>query len=119
MGLRPILRAAPRGGKYLIPAREPVRSFGWCYSPKTGLAYIGTAPSKKRVIRICETISEMTGRDQTLLDQELVVSKLNRTMIGWANYCCLGPVSEVASVVVCQAQTGVAGGQTVSGGISA
>jgi hypothetical protein len=50
-------------------------------------------PSKKRVIRICEAISEMTGREQTLLDQELVVAKLNRTIIGWANYFCLGPVS--------------------------
>jgi RNA-directed DNA polymerase len=50
-------------------------------------------PSKKRVIRICETISEATGREQTLLDQEIVVAKLNRTMIGWANYFCLGPVS--------------------------
>jgi len=34
------------------------------------------------MIRICETISEMTGRKQTLLDQEMVVAKLNRTMIG-------------------------------------
>ena len=45
------------------------------------------------MIRICEAISEMTGRDQTLLDQEIVVAKLNRTMIGWANYFCLGTVS--------------------------
>src|SRR5437667_3208967 len=68
-------------------------TFGQCYSTKTGRAYIGTVPSKKRVIRICEAISEMTGRDQTLLDQGLVVGKLNRTIIGWANYFCLGPVS--------------------------
>jgi RNA-directed DNA polymerase len=52
-------------------------------------------PSKKRVIRICETTSEMSGRDQTQLDQEMVVAKLNRRMIGWANYFCLGPVSTV------------------------
>ena len=51
-----------------------------------------SAPSKKRVIRICEAISEMTGRDQTLLDQEIVVAKLNRTLNGWANYFCLGTV---------------------------
>jgi hypothetical protein len=68
-------------------------TFGRCYSPKTGRAYLGTVPSKKRVIRICEAISEMTGRDHILLDQEMVVAKLNRTMIGWANYFCLGPVS--------------------------
>ena len=74
-------------------------TFGRCYSPKTGRAYIGTVPSKKRVIRICEAISEMTGRDQTLLDQEIVVAKLNRTMIGWANYFCLGPVSKAYQAV--------------------
>jgi hypothetical protein len=66
---------------------------------KTGRAYIGTVPSKKRVIRICETISELTGRDQTLLDQETVVGKLNRSMIGWANYFCLGPVSKAYQAV--------------------
>src|ERR1700740_3387745 len=44
-------------------------TFGRCYSPKTGRAYIGTVPSKKRVLRICEAISEMTRRDHTLLDQ--------------------------------------------------
>ena len=74
-------------------------TFGRCYSPKTGRAYLGTAPSKKRVIRICEAISEMTGRDQTLLDQEMMVAKLNRTMIGWANYFCLGPVSKAYRAV--------------------
>ena len=58
-------------------------TFGRCYSPKTGRTYLGSAPSKKRVIRICEAISEMTGRDQTLLDQEIVVAKLNRTLRQW------------------------------------
>src|SRR4029077_19955175 len=74
-------------------------TFGRCYSPKTGRAYLGTVPSKKRVIRICEAISAMTGRDQTLLDQEIVVAKLNCTMIGWANYSCLGPVSKAYRAV--------------------
>src|ERR1700688_4493168 len=74
-------------------------TFGRCYSPKTGRASLGTVPSKKRVIRICEAISVMTGRDQTLLEQEIVVAKLNRTMIGWANYFCLGPVSKAYRAV--------------------
>jgi RNA-directed DNA polymerase len=74
-------------------------TFGRCFSLKTGRAYIGTVPSKKRVIRICEAISKMTGRDQLLLDQEIVVAKLNRTMIGWANYFCLGPVSKAYRAV--------------------
>ena len=74
-------------------------TFGRCYSLKTGRAYIGTVPSKKRVSRICEAISAMTGRDQTLLDQRIVVAKLNRLMIGWANYFCLGPVSKAYRAV--------------------
>jgi hypothetical protein len=41
----------------------------------------------------------MTGRKQTLLDQEMVVAKLNRMMIGWANYFCLGPVSKAYRAV--------------------
>ena len=48
---------------------------------------------------LCETISAMTGRDQTLLDQRIVVAKLNRVMIGWANYFCLGPVSKAYRAV--------------------
>jgi RNA-directed DNA polymerase len=57
-------------------------TFGRCYSSKTGRAYLGTVPSKKRVLGLCETISELTGRDQILLDQGMVVAKLNRVMIG-------------------------------------
>jgi RNA-directed DNA polymerase len=41
----------------------------------------------------------MTGRGQTQLDQQTVVVKLNRTMTGWANYFCLGPVSKVYRAV--------------------
>ena len=51
------------------------------------------------MIRVCEAISETTGRDQTLLDQEIVIAKLNRVMIGWANYFCLGPVSKAYRAV--------------------
>jgi RNA-directed DNA polymerase len=58
-------------------------TFGRCYSLKTGRAYIGTVPSRRRVKRICERISELTGRDQTLLDQATVIAKLNRVMTGW------------------------------------
>ncbi|MGA8029860.1 MAG: group II intron reverse transcriptase/maturase [Bryobacteraceae bacterium] len=69
-------------------------TFGRCYSPKTGRAYLGTVPSKKRVIRICQAISSETGRSKSLLVQETMVETLNRMMLGWANYFCLGPVSK-------------------------
>src|SRR5919109_301352 len=74
-------------------------TFGRCYSPQTGRAWLGTVPAKKRVIRICEAISSETGRNKTLLDEETVIGKLNRQMIGWANYFCLGPVSKAYRAV--------------------
>src|SRR5260221_3945011 len=69
-------------------------TFGRCYSTKTGRAYLGTVPAKKRVIRICDAISSETGRNRTQLDHKTVVTKLNQKMNGWANYFCLGPVSK-------------------------
>ena len=78
---------------------RPTQPFGRCYSPQTGRPYLGTVPSKKRVIRICEAISSETGRNKTLLEQDTVVTTLNRMMIGWANYFCLGPVSKAYRAV--------------------
>jgi RNA-directed DNA polymerase len=74
-------------------------SFGRCYSTKTGRAYLGTIPAKKRVIRICQAISKETGRNKTPLDHQTVVTKLNQMMNGWANYFCLGPVSKAYRAV--------------------
>jgi group II intron reverse transcriptase/maturase len=74
-------------------------TFGRCYSPKTGRAYLGTRPSRKRVARVCEAISAMTGRSQTPLDARTLVGTLNRTLAGWANYFCLGAVSKAYRAV--------------------
>ena len=74
-------------------------TFGRCYSTKTGRSYLGTVPAKKRVMRICQAISSETGHNRTLLDQKVVVAKLNRMMNGWANYFCLGPVSKAYRAV--------------------
>ena len=74
-------------------------TFGRCYSAQTGRAYLGTAPSKKRVLRICEAISRETERNKTTRDREQVVGTLNRMMVGWANYFCLGPVSKAYRAV--------------------
>jgi hypothetical protein len=74
-------------------------TFGRCYSAKTGRAYLGTVPAKKRVIRICQAISSETGTNRTLLDHKTVVTKLNQMMNGWANYSCLGPVSKAYRAV--------------------
>ena len=60
---------------------------------------MGTVPSKKRVLRICEAISRETERNKITRDREQVVGTLNRMMVGWANYFCLGPVSKAYRAV--------------------
>jgi RNA-directed DNA polymerase len=74
-------------------------TFGRCYSPQTGRAYLGTTPSQQRVQHICATISQTTRRSQTQRDVKTIVVSLNRLIIGWANYFCLGPVSKAYRVV--------------------
>jgi RNA-directed DNA polymerase len=73
--------------------------FGRCYSTKTGRAYLGTVPAKKRVKCICQAISDETGRNTTYMDTTEVVKKLNQKMSGWANYFCLGPVSKAYAAI--------------------
>ena len=58
------------------------------------MTYIGTRPSRKKIQRLCQEISEQTRRRWTLLDAEEIVGRLNRKLTGWSNYFCLGPVSQ-------------------------
>jgi len=74
-------------------------TFGRCYSPQTGRAYLGTTPSKQRVQRMRAAISQATHRSQTQQAVEVLVARLNREIIGWANYFCLGPVSKAYRAV--------------------
>ena len=69
-------------------------AIGRCYSPRTGHAYIGTRPSRKSVQRICRRVSELTSRRWVLLDAATEVGRINRFLMGWSNYFCLGPVSK-------------------------
>ena len=52
-----------------------------------------------RMTRPITAISEETGRNKTLLNQEAVVEMLNRMMIGCADYFCLEPVSKAYCAV--------------------
>jgi len=74
-------------------------TFGRCYSTRRGRIYLGTTPSKKRVQRVCRAISEETGRGTIAQTPQSMVEKLNRILIGWANYFCLGAVSKAYSAV--------------------
>ncbi len=74
-------------------------TFGRCFSTQTGRAYIGTRPSSKSIKKVCRTISEATRRRWLLLDSAERVDVLNRILVGWANYFCLGPVSKAYRAV--------------------
>jgi group II intron reverse transcriptase/maturase len=74
-------------------------TFGRCYSAKTGKAYIGTCPSRKKIQGLCHRISEMTSRRWTLLEVSDRIAQLNRMLVGWANYFRLGPVSKAYRAV--------------------
>jgi hypothetical protein len=69
-------------------------TIGRCYSRKTGRAYIGTRPSKQSVRRVCQQVSELTRRRWGFVETEERVSRINRLLVGWSNYFCLGPVSQ-------------------------
>ncbi len=74
-------------------------TFGRCYSPRTGRAYLGTRPSQKKVRKLCESISELTSRRTLHREPEELVRRLNRRLTGWANYFRLGPVSKAYRAV--------------------
>ena len=62
------------------------------YRRETGRGYIGTRPSAASVQSICRRVSELTTRRNGLLSSEVVVARLNRLLVGWANYFTLGQV---------------------------
>jgi len=65
----------------------------------TGRAYIGTRPSSASVRSICRRIGELTEPRYGLLDQKVVVGRLNRLMLGWSRYFILGQVSQAYATV--------------------
>jgi group II intron reverse transcriptase/maturase len=68
-------------------------TIGRCWSPRTGRPYIGTKPSAKKIDRLKREISDQTSRRWLWTDVEDRVARLNRMLLGWSHYFCLGPVS--------------------------
>jgi len=68
-------------------------TFGRYYSPRTGYVYLGSRPSKKSLRRVIERLRAETALRTGLLDTALIVQRINRLLRGWAEYFCLGPVS--------------------------
>jgi group II intron reverse transcriptase/maturase len=78
-------------------------TFGRFYSPRTGGAYVGMRPSAKKVQAIYAALGEQTERRWLFLDPGVMVGRLNRLLVGWANYFCRGAVYAVYHAVDRQA----------------
>jgi RNA-directed DNA polymerase len=79
-------------------------TIGRCYSPKTGADYISVRPSAKTIQGLCRELSEQTQRGRwNWFEPEEMAGHLNRILIGWANYFCLGWVSRAYRAVTAHA----------------
>jgi group II intron reverse transcriptase/maturase len=74
-------------------------TIGRCHSPQTGRPYIGTWPSAKKIAGLRDEIREITDRRWLWTEVEDRVARLNRLLLGWSNYFCLGPVSRAYHAV--------------------
>jgi RNA-directed DNA polymerase len=59
-------------------------TFGRMFSARTGQARIGYRPSKKSIQRAVEKVHALTDRSGTWQETTTLVSKVNRTLRGWA-----------------------------------
>src|SRR6266542_2523101 len=74
-------------------------TFGRQISWRTGRAYVAPAPATKKVQAICDKISDETRRPTTYRTEREQVTKLNRMLVGWANYFRLGSVTAAWQIV--------------------
>jgi len=74
-------------------------TFGRLYSPRKGTAYLGACPARKKIRKLCDSISDLTSRRFLTLDVDEMVGRLNRKLRGWAGYFCFGTVSKAYRTV--------------------
>ena len=61
-------------------------TFGRMYSPRTGGAYLGARPARKKVLGVCHRLNELVGKLPTFIRPEALVYQVNQVLRGWANY---------------------------------
>jgi hypothetical protein len=74
-------------------------TFGPQVSWRTGRRYLTPTPAKKKILRVCDSMSEETSRRTTWRDETEIVSRLNRILLGWGNYFRLGYVTGAWQIV--------------------
>jgi group II intron reverse transcriptase/maturase len=80
----------------LLP-EETFNFLGFTFGPqvswRTGRPYLTPTPAKNKVLKICDTISELTSSRTTWRDEAEQVQQLNQILLGWGNYFRLGYVT--------------------------
>ena len=74
-------------------------TFGRQVSWSTGRVYISPEPAKKKILGVCDKISEETSRRTVFRSEEEVVTRLNQILMGWGNYFRLGYVTGAWQIV--------------------
>jgi RNA-directed DNA polymerase len=69
-------------------------TFGRLWSYRKGAAYLGMRPSQKSLRRLRERLHVETSRTWLWKSPEELAQTLNRQLVGWANYFCVGTFQE-------------------------
>jgi RNA-directed DNA polymerase len=69
-------------------------TFGRLWSRRTGEAYLGMRPSQKSLRRLRERLHEETSRTWLWKSPQELAQTLNRQLVGWANYFCVGTIRQ-------------------------
>jgi RNA-directed DNA polymerase len=80
-------------------------TFGRMYSPRTGGAYLGARPARKKVLGVCHKINDLVSKLPTFIRPEALVYQVNQVLRGWANYFCYGtytPAHKIVHTHVCR-----------------
>jgi group II intron reverse transcriptase/maturase len=68
-------------------------TFGRMHSKRTGRAYVGARPSRKKVTQAGRQLNELVARLPTFIRPEALVYQVNQQLRGWANYFSYGTLS--------------------------
>lgn len=80
-------------------------TFGRMNSPRTGGAYIGARPARKKVLGACHRLNELVSKLPPFIRPEAMVYQVNQVLRGWANYFCYGtytPAHKIVHAHVCR-----------------